>query len=274
MKIAILAAGRSDFFPIFIDKPKSLYHLNGQIQLKRVIENAKLFVEEKDIIVVAGYKYKYIEKFLKQNYSDITLKINERYRESAIYSFRKAVEGEKEDVVFILSDESISRKNLGRICASSKKMAILCHDNYYYYSLGIFKLRKDVLDIIIDDKYLSMDEIKKIYCFANNKSLYDGNFNINSGICMGYTVIDFVRRIGGINKIENPVLTYKDDNVDFLYFNADEEYTPDLDYFSDTDEYKDSVFLRCYSDYISDPIKRIGSGIKRTRVLIRKFFEK
>ena len=52
MKIAILAAGTSKYFPIFIDKPKCLYHLNGEIQLKRVIEDAKQFVKDKDIIVV------------------------------------------------------------------------------------------------------------------------------------------------------------------------------------------------------------------------------
>lgn len=264
MKIAILVAGSSDYFPLFVDKPKSLYHLNGKIQLQRVIEDAKQFVSEKNIIVVAGYKYRHIEEFLTQHYPNITLKINKRYKGPAIYSFKKAIEGENEDIVFMFGDESISRKNVGRICASNRKMAILCHDKYYYYSLGIFKLRKDILDIVNDEKYLSMDELKEIYCFANKKAAYDGNFNINSGICIGYTMIDFVRRIGNIKKIEDPITTYKGKEVDFLYFNVDEEYTPDLDYFSDTDEYKDNIYLRLYSDYISDPIKRIGRVVKRT----------
>ena len=64
MKMAILAAGKSDFFPIFIDRPKCLYHLNGKIQLERVIEDCLKIVPEENIIVVAGYKYKKIEKFL------------------------------------------------------------------------------------------------------------------------------------------------------------------------------------------------------------------
>lgn len=258
MKIAILAAGTSKYFPLFIDKPKCLYHLNGVIQLQRVIEDARQFVADKDIIVVAGYKNKYIKEFLKE-YPDITLKINERYKESAIFSFRKAVENEDDDMVFILGDECIRRRNIQRICSSHRKIAILYHDTYYYYSVGILKLRKDVLDIVKDDKYLSMEAMKEIYCFANEKDIYDGNFTINSGICLGYIFIDLVRRIGGIKKIENPKLTYRGDDIEFLYYNPDEEYNPDLDYFCDTDEYKNSLFLRVYSDFISDSIRKVGN---------------
>lgn len=94
-------------------------------------------------------------------------------------------------------------------------MSILYHNNYYYYSLGIFKLRKDQLDLLFDDKYLNMKEIQDIYCFANNKKIYDGNFNINSGICLGYIIIDLIRRIGNINKVENPAI-YHGENIKIL----------------------------------------------------------
>lgn len=264
MKIAILAAGTSLYFPLFIDKPKCLYSLNGKIQLQRVIEDAKQIVEEKDIIVVAGYKHKHIQKFLLQ-YPDIKLKINERYSEPAIYSFRTAIEGEEDDFVFMFGDESISLENVKKISSSDRKMALLTHDEYYYYSLGIFKLRADQLKIINDDKYLSMDNMKEIYCFANNKSEYDGTFNIYSGICIGYMIIDFVRRIGGIKKIENPVSTYKGTDIDFIHFNPKEEYIPDLDHFSDTDEYKNSLILRIYSKF-SDQVKR---GLRLWKRILR-----
>ena len=152
MKIAILAAGTSKYFPIFIDKPKCLYHLNGEIQLKRVIEDAKLFVNDKDIIVVGGYKYKYIQKFLEENYPGIEFRVNEKYKGPAIYSFRKAIENINDDIVFMFGDESISRKNIKRIADSTRKLSILYHDNYWFYSLGIFKLRKDALYILNNDK--------------------------------------------------------------------------------------------------------------------------
>lgn len=256
MKIAILAAGYSKYFPLFIDKPKCLYHLNGEIQLKRVIEDARKFVDDKDIIVVGGYKYKHMEKFLAKNYPDVDFRVNHRYKEPAIYSFRTAIENIDDDVVFMFGDESISQKNIERITTSKRKLAILYHDNYWFYSLGIFKLRKDVLDILNDDKYLSMDEIKKIYKFANRGKDYDGSFSINSGICIGYTMIDIITTIGNISKIENPV-NYSGTDIDFLHYNPAEEYIPDLDNFRSTDEYKNSFILRFYNDVISRTIKKV-----------------
>lgn len=256
MKIAILVAGYSKYFPIFIDKPKCLYHLNGQIQLEKVIEDAKQFVSEKDIIVVAGYKHKCIEKFIESNYPEIEVRVNEKYMQPAIYSFRKAVEGIDDNVVFMFGDESISRKNIGRIANSTRKMAILYHDTFYYYSVGILKLRKDVLNIVNDDKYLSEDFLKDIYKFSNNGKEYDYSFSINSGICIGYIIIDFVRRLGNIQKIENPS-TYIGTDIDFLHFDPKTEYLPDLDYISDTDEYKNSFLLRLYCATISRVIKKV-----------------
>lgn len=261
MKIAILAAGKSGLFPLFIDRPKCLYHLNGMIQLERVIEDAKQFVEEKDIIVVGGYKYRYIKRFLRK-YPQITLKINDRFRESAVFSFRKAIENEDDDMVFMLADESISRKNIKKICDSSRKLAILCHDSFYYYSVGILKLRKDVLPLIMDDKYLSMEAMKEIYCFANDKITYDGSFDINSGICLGYIFIDLVRRVGNIKKVENPHNMYFGEDVDFIHFNPQLEYYPDLDHIYDTDEYKSNPMLRFYSNYVSDSIRKIRRKIR------------
>ena len=76
-----------------------------------------------------------------------------------------------------------------------------------------------------------MDAMKEIYCFANNKKEYDGNFTINSGICLGYIFIDLIRRIGKIKKIANPMTTYEGEDIDFLHFDPKEEYTEDLYYF-------------------------------------------
>ena len=263
MKIAILAAGGSDYFPLFIDKPKCMYHLNGEIQLERVIKDAKCFAEDKDIIVVAGYKYEYIENFLERNYPLIKCKINEKFNQQAIYSLRKAIENDEDDFVFMLADESIRRKNVERICSSNRKMALLCHDDYYYYSVGIIKLRKDQLYLLKDDKYLSMDAMKEIYCFANNKTEYDGSFNINSGICLGYMTIDFVRRIGGIDKITNPVLTYHGEDIDFIHYDPKSEYIKDLDSVEQTDEYKNSFLLRLYNKYVSKLIRKIIKVARR-----------
>ena len=262
MKIAILAAGTSKYFPLFFDKPKCLYHLDGMVQLQYVIEDARQFVKDEDIIVVAGYKYKYIQDFLKQ-YPAIKLKINYDYKKSAIYSFRKAVEGENDDMIIMLADERISRQNIKRLVDSKRKMAILCHDNYYYYSVGILKLRKDNLDIINDDRYLSMDAMKEIYCFANKKTKYDGVFSINSGVCLGYIFIDLVRKVGGIKEIENPVTSYVGTDIDFLHYDPEKEYIPDLDYFSDTDEYKNNILLSIFINIFSSSIRYLGEIIKQ-----------
>lgn len=262
MKIAILAAGKSEYFPIFIDKPKCLYHLNGKIQLERVIEDCLNIVNEENIIVVAGYKQQYIASFLKK-YPQIKLKINEKYSGPAVFSYREAAKDESEDIVFICADESIKLDNIKKICASRKKMALLCHDNYYYYSVGIFKLRKDQLSILFDDKYLKMEEMEEIYCFANNKTKYDGEFNINSGICLGYMVIDFVRRIGNIEKIINPTLYMDENKVDFIHYNPSIDYINDLDSIADTDEYKEHFLMRFYADYISRIIKALRRRVLR-----------
>ena len=261
MKIAILAAGKSDYFPVFIDRPKCLYHLNGKIQLERVIEDCLKMVAEENVIVVAGYKYKKIEKFLRK-YPKVHLKVNENFLGPAIYSYRKAAENENDDIVFVCADESIKPHNIKKICNSQKKMALLCHDTFYYYSLGIFKLRKDQLNILFDDKYLSMKQMEEIYCFANNKEMYDGTFNINSGICLGYLIIDFVRRIGRIEKVENPVSYNGHSDIDFIHYDPSIDYINDLDSIKDTEEYMSNVFLRIYADYISWLIKSFARKMK------------
>ncbi|WP_044935236.1 NTP transferase domain-containing protein [Pseudobutyrivibrio sp. LB2011] len=253
MKIAILAAGTSKYFPLFIDKPKCLYHLNGMIQLERVIEDAKTIVDEKDIIIVAGYKAKYIERFLEK-YPDVKLKINEKYAEAAIHSFRKAIEGEDDDFIFMFGDESISRTNLRRIAESKRKIAVLNTDKYWYYSLGIMKMRRDQINIINDEKYLSLEYIKDIFEFVNRKK-YDYTFDINSGICIGYTMIDFILRVGNIKKIEDPQKFYIGTDIDFLFYDVNAEYIPDLDTIEDTDEYKNSFMLRVYTKCISEVLK-------------------
>ena len=254
MKIAILAAGKSDYFPVLIDKPKCLYHLNKKIQLERVIETCSEIVGEKNLIIVAGYKYKKIEHFLKK-YPKVCLKVNKNYLGPAIFSYRKATENEDDDIVFICADESIKPHNIKKICESQKKMALLYHNKYYFYSLGIFKLRKDQFPLLFDDRYLSMEYMKRIYCFANNKDIYDGTFSINSGICLGYMVIDFVRRIAELQKVENPDTCVGNGDVDFIHYNPSIDYINDLDYITDTDEYKSNILLRFYSDYISGIIR-------------------
>lgn len=251
MKIAILAASGSLYFPFFIDKPKSLYHINGEIQLEKVIKNALQIVNEEDIIIVAGYKYEYMESFLRK-YPKIKLKINENYKKPAIYSFYKAIEDENEDIIFIMADESISISNIKRVAESKKEMALLTHDDFYYYSLGIFKLSKNQFYQFNQD-YLEWDYIKKIYCFANNKEKFDGHFNINSGICIGYIIIDLVRKIGKIESIENPKDS-KNAYIDFFHYNPKLEYVPDIDKFEDTDEYKNSIFLKIYHTIFCKPI--------------------
>lgn len=263
MKIAILAAGVPKGFPVLFRKPKCLYHFGGQVQLERVISVALKFVDEKDIIIVTGYNHRLIKKYIKSKHPSIDLRINSRYKQSAVYSLRKAIEGVDDSVVFMLADENILEKNVKKICNSSRKMAILCEDKYYYYSVGIMKLNRDSIKLIEDDCYLSMDYMKKVYCFANNKETYDSCFHISSGVCLGYTTIDLVRRIGKITKIEDPATSYHGNDIDFIPYDWRNEYIKDVDSFVDTDEYKENKFFKFYYNVIYKTTRKIGRGIKR-----------
>ena len=118
-------------------------------------------------------KNKYIKNYLSKNYPEVELRVNEKFWGPAIHSFRVAIENIEDDVVFTFGDESISLRNIKRIADSDRKLSIMYHDTFYYYSLGIFKLRKDCLDIIRDNKYLDFEAIKEIYKFANNKNEYE-----------------------------------------------------------------------------------------------------
>ena len=267
MKIAILAAGVPKGFPVLFRKPKCLYHFGGEIQLERVIKVALKFVDEQDIIIVGGYNHRLLRKYINSKHPKIDYRVNYKFKESAVYSLRKAVENVDDSVVFMLADENILEKNVEKICSSTRKMAILCEDKYYYYSVGIMKLDKNSIKLIEDDCYLSMDYMKQVYCFANNKEKYDSCFHISSGVCLGYTTIDLVRRIGNITKIEDPVLFYHGEDIDFIPYDWRNEYIKDLDSFSDTDEYKNNGFLRFYYNVIYKTIRKVGRSIKR---LLRK----
>lgn len=262
MKIAILAAGVPKYFPFLITKPKCLYHFRGKVQLERVIEVANSFVKDEDIIVVGGYKQRLIKKYLKKNHPNIDYRVNKKYKKSAIFTLRKAVENVDDDVVFMLADENIEIKNVAKICNSQRKMAILCEDEYYYYSVGIMKLDKNSISLLNDDCYLSMDYMKEVYCFAHNKTSYDGSFHISSGVCLGYTTIDLIRRIGDIKKIENPVLFYSGEDIDFIPYDWRNEYVKDVDCFRDTDEYSSNKFLKFYYDGVCESIRKIGRKVK------------
>ena len=107
--------------------------------------------------------------------------------------------------------------------------------------------------------------MKKVYCFAHGVDTYNGSFNINSGICMGYILIDLVRRIARIKKIEDPTKYYHGDDVDFLWFDGS-HYIDDLDRVEQTEEYENSLFLRKYSE--------LYFGLKRKKEDVKKDAEK
>lgn len=262
MKIAILAAGVPKGFPVLFFRPKCLYHFGGEVQLERVIQVANKFVDEKDIIVVGGYSHRQIQRYLRLKHPKIEYRINKKYRESAVYSLRKAVENVDDSVVFMLADENILENNVEKICNSTRRMAILCEDKYYYYSVGIMKLDSEAIKLIEDDCYLSMEYMKKVYCFANNKEEYDSCFHISSGVCLGYTTIDLIRRIGKIKKIEDPVKTYHGEEIDFIPYDWRNEYIKDVDSFLDTDEYKNNRFLQFYFDKVYKTSRLIGRKVK------------
>lgn len=263
MKVAIMAAGTSEYFPFIFDKPKCLYHVNGTIQLENVIDMAVKIVPEEDIIVVAGYKSRKLKKYLETVHPRIKCKINRKYNKQAIFSFRTAIENENDDILFVMADETIKIENARKLAESNKSLALLVHDEFYYFSVGILKIKSDKLHILEDNNYLSSEYMKKVYCFANNKQNNDGKFLMNSGICLGYIVIDLVRRIGGIDKVKHPSLYTDKLDVDFIHYCPQKDYINDLDIVEETDEYKTNPILRLYMKTISRPIKKVIRVIRR-----------
>jgi len=268
MKIAILAAGDSSRnFPIFIDKPKCLYSYKGTVQLDKPIYVARQIVNDANICVIAGYKGQQIIRYVKNKFPSIKVLINEKFSKSAIYSYRTALQFGDDNYLFLSADETVKIENLSKVAESKRKMALLCHDKYYYYSLGFFKLSKECTNLLLDDCYLDMNYMKKVYCFANRKDEYDGDFRISDGVCMGYTTIDLVRRIGKISEIKNPIEHYHGDDIDFIHYDPQKDYIDDLDYVYLTDEYKNNPFLRIYNETVS----RAYKGIHRRIVKESKF---
>lgn len=242
MKVAILVAGANQgYFPFFIDKPKCLYSVDGEIQLEKILKKVRNVVKEKDIIIVAGYKASIIKKYLEEKKFSGKLKINKNYKKSAIYSLLTAIENEKEDILFIMGDENVSLNNIFRLSLTKKDMGILYDNNIMTDSLEIFKLKYNKFYLLKDKKYERTEFLEEVLKYYNIKEKI--RINKSSGIGLGYMTADLIRVISEISNVEN-IMGSK--NIEFVKYNRKLEYVKDLDLYYQTDEYKNSFIKKVY----------------------------
>lgn len=258
MKIIILAAGENGIkFPRIIDKPKCLYKVNGQVQLDIQMNEIKKVFEEKDIIIVTGYKEEKIREYLKSKGFKGRIKYNSNYQKGAVYSLLKGIEGEKEDVIVTYADEHISSENIKKISLDKKSMTILREIEWPYYSVGIFKLNSESTKLLYQKKYLTKEFFTELKKFLKKgisnkkyKEKYEFYWEYNSGVCIGFIVIDLMRCIGRLNTLDD--IKKENQNVGFIDYNEKLEYIKDLDSFKETDEYKNSLLKKIYFNLITE----------------------
>ena len=278
MKAVILAAGQNDalHWPLLIDKPKSLYSYQGQIQLERVINNLKHIVAEEDIIVVAGYKAQKIRQFIQQKGFKVRIAENQSYTESALFSLKAGLEGIDDDVLLLLADESIALHNLKQVAQEKNALVCLVSDKYPYYCVNLFKISKDNLTYFTDERYLKPDFLKEVQAFLTNdleSKEYDPahlqgfmpeQLEIKSGIALGLMCLDIIRRIGKLDEVIRIVGKDTPSDLTTVPYDENRDYIDDLDHFRQTDDYQNNRWLRLYFDWqinglkVLDLLTRIG----------------
>ena len=206
------------FYPPY--KQKNLYHLGGEVQLKRIINQLiEAGFKEKDIEIVIGFQRKKIISFLKENDINIKVKINKNYKKSVAYTLLEAIKGINETFVLISADEN--RKPYFY-------RQLLEEKNRRYFDGSIYKFLKEDIDLYIStvQKYLNKEYVEnKIELKKGSFSISKGSFDTNSGVGMTYIIFKIVHQI-------------KNGYEDVHYIENEENwYSEDLDDYSQTDEF-------------------------------------
>ena len=54
---------------------------------------------------MAGYKHQYVKEFLEVNYPEVEFRVNKKWDGPSVYSFREAIKGIDDDILFMFGDE-------------------------------------------------------------------------------------------------------------------------------------------------------------------------
>ncbi|TGO03176.1 hypothetical protein PN36_11435 [Candidatus Thiomargarita nelsonii] len=233
MKAIILAAGPSCMrhgFPIFA-KPKCLYHYYGHIILEnniRVLNACGI----NDIRVVVGYKHKAIKKFCQEKNLNVEIVFNRNWKNDAVKSLLVGIENVTDDILLLEGDnlwtdinhiKNVMACQAPLVRTKLKKPWGKSIDEDYRgdVSHNLCKMTGEVLADLTQKAY----QYKKKYTQKYAQHI-GGRINDGSGIALGFTVIGFfINNKGLIGEVSR------------------EEQLPDLDYYWQTDEYKNSHFL-------------------------------
>ena len=237
MKVILLAAAGGEpakkGFPSWSSKPKILYSCGGQIQLERIINQLlEAGFEQKDIEIVIGFKYQKVIEFLDEKKFNIKVKINHNWKKSATYTLLKAIEGIDEDFFLLSADENRDIYFYRQIFAQKGKR---------HHDISSDKLLKEDIPLFHEvlDEYKNKKIIKNEFPSENGYARYgkETYHLTHSGNGLSCIVWELFRRIKKFEKVE---LTHSSNWCG-----------SDLDYFSQTDEYKSMSFAMKFLYYLS-----------------------
>lgn len=134
MKVIILAAGQGiRLRPMTDNMPKCMVEVNSKSIIKRQIEVIKgCGIEEKDIIIVCGYKYDVLKRHLSD--TDIKFIYNKNYENTnMVYSFMCAENELKDDIIVSYGDIIYEEKVLKKLLEAKNSISIVLDDGWYNY---------------------------------------------------------------------------------------------------------------------------------------------
>lgn len=227
MKIILLAAssGATAYaFPFYNRTPKHLYHLNGEILLKRLINQILTAgFEQKDIEIVTGFGHQKIVDFLvENNLSHIKTKRNTHWKKSASYTLSKAIEGIDENFMLFCADDILTNDFFKFIKNNS--------DGIIIHNATALMLQKQHIDSV--QEIIQKNSQKKHIESKHYKQL--GYQTAQSGLGLSFMfseISDLIKEKFAPKKI---IVPYKD---------IPNYYIGDLDSFNETDEYKKASFF-------------------------------
>lgn len=232
MKAVILAAGPSPLDCGFLPnaKPKCLYRFRGEGIILE--ENIRILNEcgIQEIRIIVGYQAKMIERFVQDKNLKVELVWNEKWKSDAMHSLILGMKNIDEDVLCLEAD-NLLRANIVRqflnvsdplACIQVEKPWGEGIDEYYRGDLSFYLCKIGVLVLpYVKNVYQYFEKYKQRY------AKWFGACSQGSGIAIGLAM-------RGI---------FYDNDYSIGYVSVPEHY-PDLDYYWETDDYKESSDLQ------------------------------
>ena len=256
MKVILLAATGGEpiyrHYPICSSKPKHLYHYGGYVVLELLINRLiKAGFQQKDIEIVAGFKYQKIVDFLEEKKFNIKVKVNRNWKKSSAYTLDKAMEGVNEDFILMYGDDIRKQEFYDELI--SHKCKTLVYGGGYGFG---GKFSKEYIPVVkgLVNRYKDAKRVK----YEDGKKYFLG---MSTGCAIA----------GIFSQIEKELREHY--GYDPQKANIDPRYVADMDDFFDTDEYKSyHPLFRVFYFYTYWVLSLIRGAFFRTSNNIRLSF--